>query len=357
MSIARRARHWRALADGRVCCELCPRRCRLAEGQRGLCFVRACRDGALVLTEAARPLGCHPDPIEKKPLYHFLPGSLTYSFGTAGCNLACRYCQNWEMSRARVAATGGGAPTDPARIVAAARTSGCRSLAFTYNDPVVFHEYALDCAAAAHAAGLYTVAVSAGYVQPAPRAEFYAAIDAANIDLKAFDDRFYRRLCGARLAPVLETLESLVHETAVWVEITTLVIPGENDDPRRLHALSAWIAGHLGCEVPLHLSAFHPAHRMRDHAATPIATLMRAREIARANGLRHVYLGNLGAEIGGETRCVSCGARLIARVGYRVVARALDETGRCLVCGARCHGVFTTTARDTALDHPARGPT
>ncbi|AHF03851.1 pyruvate formate lyase-activating protein [Marichromatium purpuratum 984] len=358
MSIARRARHWRALADGRVRCTLCPRRCRLAEGQRGACFVRACRDGALVLSEeAARPLGCRPDPIEKKPLYHFLPGSLTYSFGTAGCNLACRYCQNWEMSRARAAVTGSGATTDPARIVAAAGASGCRSLAFTYNDPVVFHEYALDCAAAAHAAGLYTVAVSAGYVLPAPRAEFYAVIDAANIDLKAFDDRFYRRLCGARLAPVLETLESLVHETAVWVEITTMLIPGENDDPRRLHALSAWIARHLGCEVPLHLSAFHPAHRMRDHAATSVETLVRAREIAHANGLRHVYLGNLGAEIGRDTRCATCGARLIMRAGYLMVGWALDDMGHCLVCGARCQGVFTTSTRDIVLNHPARAPT
>ncbi|NKN32509.1 AmmeMemoRadiSam system radical SAM enzyme [Marichromatium bheemlicum] len=339
------ARHWHALADGRVECLLCPHRCRLTEGQRGRCYVRVCHAGALVLSGATQPLGCSPDPIEKKPLNHFLPGSLTYSFGTAGCNLACRYCQNWEMSRSRASSASAGPPIAAAQIAAAARAAGCRSVAFTYNDPVVFHEYALECAAAAHAAGLYTVAVSAGYVLPAPRAEFYAAIDAANIDLKAFDDRFYRQLCGARLAPVLETLEYLVHETAVWVEVTTLVIPGENDDPRRLHALSAWIAGHLGCEVPLHLSAFHPAHRLREHAATPPSTLIRAREIARANGLRHVYLGNLRLEGGGDTWCRGCGARVIARAGHRLVHLGLDEAGCCPYCATRCRGLFTSAPR------------
>jgi AmmeMemoRadiSam system radical SAM enzyme len=215
-------RYWHRLTDGRVRCDLCPRECKLHEGQRGLCFVRACQDGQVVLTTYGRSSGFCIDPIEKKPLYHFLPGTPVLSFGTAGCNLACRFCQNWDISKSRETDT----LTDlagPEEIAEAALRHGCRSVAFTYNDPVIFHEYAIDVAKACRARGLRAVAVTAGYVSPAPRSEFYHHMDAANVDLKAFTDSFYEEVCAARLGPVLDTLEYIHHHTTVWLEITTLL--------------------------------------------------------------------------------------------------------------------------------------
>jgi pyruvate formate lyase activating enzyme len=254
-------RYWHLLEDGRLQCDLCPRFCRLRDGQRGLCFVRARRGDDLVLTTYGRSSGFCIDPVEKKPLYHFLPGTPVLSFGTAGCNLACKFCQNWDISRAR--------DFDrlqerasPEAIARAAVASASRSVAFTYNDPVIFLEYAVDTAVACHAAGIRTIAVSNGYICPEPRAEFFRAVDAVNIDLKAFDDGFYRRLCGGRLAPVLETLEYLAHETATWLEITHLVIPGENDTDDAIDRMTRWIAAQLGIDVPLHFSAFFPAWKM-----------------------------------------------------------------------------------------------
>jgi len=333
------ARFWHLREDGRIVCDLCPRRCALADGQRGACFVRERRGDRLVLTTYGRSSGFCIDPIEKKPLFHFLPGTPVLSFGTAGCNLACRYCQNWDISAAGeidVLAD----EASPEDIAAAARRSGARSVAFTYNDPVVFHEYAVDTAAACRDAGIRTVAVTAGYVEPDPRAELSALIDAANVDLKALDDGFYRRWCRGRLGPVLDTLEYLAAETGVWLEVTTLVIPGLNDGDGHAEALASWIAGHLGTGVPLHLTAFHPAFRMLDRLPTPAATLRRLRRIALRCGLDHVYTGNVADPEGQATRCAACGATLITRRGYDLGSWNLTAAGDCPSCGTALPGVF-----------------
>ena len=281
MERAAPTRYWHHREDGRVQCDLCPRHCALHEGQRGLCFGRARRGDAIVLTTYGRSTGFAVDPIEKKPLFHFYPASRVLSFGTAGCNLACRFCQKWDISKARTDDVLGAAAS-PDEVAAEAARLGCRSVAFTYNDPVAFHEYAVDTARACRERGIATVAVTAGYVDPEPRAEFYECVDAANIDLKSFDDAFYRRWCGGRLAPVLETLEYVARHTATWLEVTTLLIPGLNDSPAEVSALSAWVAGHLGPDTPLHFSAFHPAFRMTGRPPTPAATLSEARRLARA---------------------------------------------------------------------------
>jgi pyruvate formate lyase activating enzyme len=333
------ARHWHALADGRIQCDVCPRFCRLHEGQRGLCFVRARQDDALVLTTYGRSSGFCIDPIEKKPLNHFLPGTPVFSFGTAGCNLACKFCQNYDISKAREIDRLNQDAT-PAMIADAARQLGCRSVAFTYNDPVIFLEYATDTARACREAGLKTVAVTAGYITPEARREFYADIDAANVDLKGFTEPFYRNLCGGRLADVLDTLVWIRANTNVWLEVTTLLIPGENDSDAEIGALAAWFAAELGRDVPLHFTAFHPDWRMRDHPPTPPATLTRAREIAMSHGLRYVYTGNVHDATGGSTWCHECGALLIGRDWYELTGWGLDAQGRCRACGATAAGVF-----------------
>jgi len=331
-------RHWHAEGD-RIQCDVCPRYCRLKEGQEGHCFVRAARGGEIVLTTYGRSSGFCVDPIEKKPLNHFLPGTSVLSFGTAGCNLACRFCQNWDISKSREMDTLA-ADATPRRIAAAAVELGCRSVAFTYNDPVVFMEYAIDVAAACREAGVKTVAVTAGYVSPDPRAELFAAMDAANVDLKAFTEDFYAKTCGAHLQPVLETLEYLVKETKVWTEITTLLIPGLNDSVAEIDAMTKWVLEHLGPDVPHHFTAFHPDWKMRDVSATPAATLGRAREIARRNGLRHVYTGNVHDPEGQSTDCAQCGSRLIGRNGYEIFEWSLAAGGLCGSCGAACPGTF-----------------
>ena len=332
-------RYWSRLEDGRVQCDVCPRRCRLHEGQRGLCFVRGRDRDGIELYTYGRSSGFCVDPIEKKPLNHFLPGSAVLSFGTAGCNLACKFCQNWDMSKSREMDTlaDSAAPTE---LAAAARRLGCASVAFTYNDPTVFMEYAIDVAQACHEQDVRTVAVTAGYICPEPRAEFFAAIDAANVDLKAFTERFYRHVCGAELAPVLETLEYLVHETDVWLEVTTLLIPGENDSDAELDAMTRWIAERLGPGVPLHFSAFHPDWKMTDRPPTPPATLARARTLAMRNGLRYVYTGNVHDRAGGSTWCHGCGALLIERDWYELGRWGLAPDGRCAACGVQVPGVF-----------------
>jgi pyruvate formate lyase activating enzyme len=332
-------RYWSRQPDGRLQCDVCPRRCQLHDGQRGLCFVRARRGDEVVLTTFGRSSGFCIDPIEKKPLNHFLPGTPVLSFGTAGCNLACRFCQNWDISKSRELDTlQDQAP--PERIARAAKALGCRSVAFTYNDPVIFLEYAVETARAVHAEGLRTVAVTAGYVCDEPRRELFAEMDAANVDLKGFTDDFYRTLCSGRLQPVLDTLVYLKRETRVWLEITTLLIPGQNDSDVELHEASAWIAAELGPDVPWHFTAFHPDYKMLDTPATPAASLRRAREIARGHGLRFVYTGNVHDEEGGSTPCPGCGATLIGRDWYVLTAWNLTDDGRCRSCGERCPGVF-----------------
>jgi pyruvate formate lyase activating enzyme len=332
-------RYWHRLEDGRIQCDLCPRYCRLNRGQRGLCFVRARAGDGIVLTTYGRSSGFCIDPIEKKPLAHFLPGTPVLSFGTAGCNLTCKFCQNWDISKAR-ALDRVQDRASPEAIAEAAVRSGCRSVAFTYNDPVIFLEYAVDVAQACRARGVKSVAVSAGYICDAPRRELFRHMDAANIDLKGFTEGFYRNLCSARLGPVLETLEYLEHETDVWFEITTLLIPDENDSASEVAALSEWVMTHLGPDVPLHFTAFHPDWKMRDKPPTPPATLHRARRIAQDAGLRYVYTGNIHDPAGQSTYCHSCGALLIGRDWHDLTAWALTAGGRCRACGTACAGVF-----------------
>ena len=336
-------RYWHVLADGRVQCDVCPRYCKLHEGQRGLCFVRARQGDQIVLTAYGRSSGFCIDPIEKKPLNHFLPGTPVLSFGTAGCNLTCKFCQNWDISKARdfdriqdLAS--------PAAIAEAAVQSGCRSVAFTYNDPVIFLEYAIDVAQACRERGIKTVAVSAGYICSEPRVEFFRHMDAANIDLKGFSEGFYKNLCSGKLAPVLETLEYLKHETNVWFEITTLLIPGANDSPAEIEAESAWVIDRLGPDVPLHFTAFHPDWKLTDAPPTPPHTLRMARRVATRAGIRYVYTGNVHDPAGQATYCHACGSVLIGRDWYDITTWHLSADGRCGKCGTCCQGVFEGAA-------------
>lgn len=377
-----RTKYWQRLDDGRVQCDVCPRHCKVREGQRGLCWVRGNHRGEIVLTSYGQASGFCIDPVEKKPLNHFLPGTPILSFGQQGCNLTCRFCQNWSISKAgkqtpivgnedymrdelaKATETRDGRGkliswkrpqsekdvrsmnvldeqfVRPDMIAQAAELTGSRSVAFTYNDPVIFHEYAIDIAQACHEKGVKAVAVSAGYMTPEPRAEFYRHMDAANIDLKGFTERFYKEVCTGELAPVKETLVYLKHETDVWFEITTLLIPGENDSDAELHDECAWIAEALGPDVPLHFSAFHPDWRMRDTPHTPPETLRRARDIATSYGLRYVYVGNVHDRTASSTYCHSCGEMLIGRDWYELSTWHLTDEGSCKTCGTRCAGVF-----------------
>jgi len=337
------ARWWHREGD-RLVCDLCPRECRLGEGQRGFCFVRQNLGGEMVLTTYGRSTGFCIDPIEKKPLNHFLPGTPVLSFGTAGCNLGCKFCQNWDISKSReieILST----EAAPGTIVRAAKALGCRSIAFTYNDPVIWAEYAIDTARIARAEGIKTVAVTAGYVTPLARPEFFEHIDAANVDLKAFTEEFYRGQTLSRLAPVLDTLQWLKRESSVWFEITNLVIPGENDSPDETARLCDWIAEHLGDSVPLHFTAFHPDFKMRDKGRTPHETLIAARGIATARGLKFVYLGNVLDGERQSTVCPGCGAVVIERAHYEIGAWRIRD-GACARCGAAIPGVFENTHGD-----------
>ncbi len=332
-------RFWHLLGDGRIQCDLCPRYCKLHEGQRGLCFVRANQNNQLVLTTWGRSSGFAVDPIEKKPLNHFLPGTPVLSFGTAGCNLACKFCQNWDISKSREMDSLMARAT-PEMIACRAKELNCRSVAYTYNDPVIFHEYAIDVAQACTERGIKNVAVTAGYVCPEPRVEFYRYMDAANVDLKAFSDDFYRKLTGSHLQPVLETLEYIKHETDVWLEITTLIIPGENDSDQELQQMTQWVVEHLGADVPMHFSVFHPDWKMLDKASTPPETVKKARQIALDNGIHYAYVGNMHDKKGDSTWCHQCGALLIGRDWYQLSEWNITVDGGCQKCGTPCAGVF-----------------
>jgi pyruvate formate lyase activating enzyme len=338
-------RYWHKLDDGRIQCDVCPRYCKLNEGQRGLCFVRGRQGDRMVLTTYGRSSGFCIDPIEKKPLNHFLPGTPVLSFGTAGCNLTCKFCQNWDISKARhfdrlqdVAS--------PEDVVRAAVATGSRSIAYTYNDPVIFLEYAVDVAKVARARGIRNVAVTAGYIAAEAREELYSWMDAANVDLKAFTEEFYKRMCTARLGAVLETLQYLKHETKVWFEITTLLIPGHNDSREEVKKLSEWVLKKLGPDVPLHFTAFHPDYKMLDIEQTPSRTLTVARDIARDVGLNYVYTGNVHDEVGQTTWCPACGERLIGRDWYEITAWRLTGGGCCSTCGAVIPGAFEARPGD-----------
>jgi pyruvate formate lyase activating enzyme len=332
-------RFWHPLDSERIECDLCPHHCQLKAGQRGLCFVRANQDGRLALTTYGRSSGFCIDPIEKKPLNHFLPGTPVLSFGTAGCNLSCKFCQNWDISKARAMDVLMDSAS-PEQLAQTAKAAGCRSLAYTYNDPVIFHEYAIDTAQACRALGIKSVAVTAGYVEPEPRAEFFRWMDAANVDLKGFSEAFYRRLCGGHLAPVLDCLSYIRQETQAWLEVTCLLIPGENDNPAELDAMTQWLVEHLGPNTPLHFSAFHPDWRLNDRPPTDLASLQQARRIALDNGLAHVYLGNVRAPEAQSSLCSFCGQVLIGRDRYSISDWRLDARGCCTGCGQALAGVF-----------------
>jgi len=337
-------RWWHATDEGRFQCDLCPRRCVLSPGQRAFCYVRQASEDGIELTTYGRSSGFCIDPIEKKPLNHFFPGTPVLSFGTAGCNLGCKFCQNWDISKAR--------SQDrlmelamPENIAQAARAHGCTSIAFTYNDPVIFAEYALDTAQAARELGLKSVAVTAGYITEEARAEFFAGMDAANIDLKAFTNDFYRHQTLSQMGPVLDTIEYVVKETNCWVELTTLLIPELNDSSGELEELCRWVMDHLGPDVPLHFSAFHPDFKMNDRPRTPLHTLVRAREIALKSGLHYVYTGNVHNPEGASTWCPGCGELLIERDWY-VLGRYQLDAGTCQSCKHPIAGHFQSEPGD-----------
>ena len=332
-------KYWHKLSDTRIQCDMCPRFCKLHEGQRGLCFIRQNSNDQIVMTSYGRSSGFAVDPVEKKPLNHFYPGTPVFSFGTAGCNLACKFCQNWDISKSREM-DALMAKADPEDIARAALNSGCKSVAYTYNDPVIFHEYAIDTAQACQALGLKSIAVTAGYVCPEPREEFYQAMDAANIDLKAFSERFYHKITGGHLEPVLETLKYIKQETAVWLELTTLIIPGENDSESELQEMTQWVVENLGNDVPMHFSAFHPDWKMLDKPATLAESLLTARKIALNNGIRYAYIGNMHNKQADSTYCHHCGEMLIGRDWYQLSDWQLNEMGCCKVCGTPCAGHF-----------------
>lgn len=333
-------KYWHRLDDGRVVCDLCPRHCRLRDGKRGACFVREAKEGEIVLTSYGRSSGFCIDPIEKKPLNHFYPGSSVLSFGTAGCNLGCKFCQNWNISKSRQIDTLG-ATAMPEQLAQAAQRYGCDSIAFTYNDPVIFLEYAVDAAQACREVGVHSVAVSAGYICDKPRREFFRYMDAANIDLKAFTERFYHKICSGHLAPVLDTLLYLKHETDVWFEITTLLIPGENDSPQEIDALTRWVYDNLGPDIPIHFSAFHPDFKMLDTPCTPPDTVKRARQMALDNGLHYAYVGNIFDEVGDSTYCPGCGKKVLSRNWYQLGDIHLTDDGKCTYCDYLLSGRFS----------------
>ncbi|MFH0795183.1 MAG: AmmeMemoRadiSam system radical SAM enzyme [bacterium] len=334
----REARWWTPLPDGRILCTLCPRECKLAEGQHAFCYIRKNEGGRLVTLAYGRPVAVQVDPIEKKPLNHFMPGTTVFSMGTAGCNLGCRFCQNWDISKARETHEQA-MELSPQQVVCAAQQQGCASIAYTYNDPVIWAEYVIDIAREARKVGIKNVMVTAGYITESAFDEVYEYIDAANVDLKAFTQTFYQKLCFSNLQSVLDTLVWLRTRTKVWFEITNLIIPNQNDSDEETGQLTRWVLENLGDDVPLHFTAFHPDFKMMDTPPTPAATLKRAREQALGLGLKYVYVGNVHDSNGQNTYCPGCGETLISRDWYQVRVLAM-KGGACAHCGAKIAGYF-----------------
>lgn len=332
--------YYHQLDDGRIQCDLCPRYCQLKNGQKGLCFVRECQNNKIVLTTYGRSSGFCIDPVEKKPLNHFYPGSAVFSYGTAGCNLSCSFCQNWDVSKSREVDTLS-QQAYPQDIALVAKKHQCSSVAYTYNDPVIFHEYVYDTARACRDIGIKNIAVTAGYIGAAARVDFFKYIDAANVDLKAFSEKFYRKFCAGHLDVVLDTLNFIKHETKIWLELTVLLIPGENDSLHELDAMSKWVVDNLGTDVPMHFSAFHPDWKMLNYPRTPLSTLMRARQTALDNGVLFAYTGNVANTDGSSTCCPQCGQILITRNCYVLGEWNLSKQGHCLKCGYQLPGVFS----------------
>lgn len=332
-------KYWHQLKSGKVQCDLCPRHCQLNEGQRGFCFVRARENDQIVLTTYGRSTGYCIDPVEKKPLNHFLPGSSVLSFGTAGCNLGCKFCQNWDISQSKNIDILT-AKAMPKEIAQAAKNRGCQSVAFTYNEPIIFLEYAIDTAIACHELGIKTIAVTNGFICDEPRKEFFKHMDAANVDLKAFTEKFYKKVTLSSLQPVLDTLVYLKHHTDVWLELTTLLIPGFNDSDEEIDKMSRWIVDNIGLDVPLHFSAFFPACRMLEIPPTPLSTLQTARTIAMNHGIYYVFTGNLHNVEGASTYCHNCHQSIIERNGYLISEYHLTDDGHCQYCNTQCAGIF-----------------
>lgn len=331
------------LPDGKLRCELCPRHCRLRDGQRGMCFIRERRGDQIVLSAFGMASGVCVDPIEKKPLYHFLPGTNVLSFGTIGCNMTCKYCQNWRISKtvnmrdpSKVLAT----PASPEELALTAKKLNCPCVAFTYNEPIIFYEYALETAKRCHDLGIYTMAITAGYISERARPSFFGSMDAANVDLKGFRDSFYHRMCSANLKVVLDTLVFIKSRTKTWLEITNLVIPGENDDDQVITDMCRWIIRELGANVPLHFSAFFPHYKLSSHRPTTLPMLQRARSIALAEGLNFVYIGNVSSDEGSTTYCPSCHSSLIVRQNYHISSYKLTVGGCCPKCNIPVAGFF-----------------
>ncbi|OGV49067.1 MAG: AmmeMemoRadiSam system radical SAM enzyme [Lentisphaerae bacterium GWF2_52_8] len=320
-----------------VQCELCPRACILRRGESGDCRARINIDGKLVASTYGFPCALHNDPVEKKPVFHFLPGSSTFSLATAGCNLHCKNCQNWEISQAAPESVDAYS-VPPAELIALAMQNKCKSLSYTYTDPVIFYEYVFDSAELARKKGLKNIMVTAGYINKAPFRELCGRIDVARIDLKAMSDKFYQDVCGATLAPVLAALEE-ARSTKLHIEVINLLIPTLNDSEKDIKSLARWISSTLGPEIPLHFSRFFPNYRMRNLPATSEETLLRARQIAHAEGLQYVYIGNVSLPDAENTRCPACGALLIRRIRYSVMENKI-KNGKCYKCGKEIYGVW-----------------
>jgi len=324
-------------SDQRVLCGLCRFRCLISDGGRGICRVRANRGGTLFSLVYGKVVAEHLDPIEKKPLFHVLPGSKSYSIATVGCNFRCRHCQNYSISQVEPGMAIPGTHRTPADIVQSAVKSGASSIAYTYTEPTIFYEFALDTARLAKEHGLVNIFVTNGYISPEPLAEIAPVLDAANIDLKGFSDKFYREIVGAKLPEVLDCIVEY-RRLGIWLEITTLIIPGMNDSEEELKGIAAFIVQNLGAETPWHVSQFYPTYRLTDHGRTPVATLRMAREIGLSSGLKHVYEGNVPGEGGENTFCPSCGAMVVKRHGYTIVGNRLTG-GSCPACGEKVAGI------------------
>lgn len=333
------AKWWQKLPSGKIQCDLCPRECKLGEGQRGLCYVRQRQNDKIILTTYNYSSGFAIDPIEKKPLFHFYPATSILSFGTAGCNLTCQFCQNWDISKSRDNhRLTSYAP--PEAIVKTTIEHNVKAIAYTYNDPIIFAEYAIDTAKLARTQRIKNVAVTAGYINPTPAREFFGEMDAVNMDLKAFSASFYHKLCSAKFTNILETLQFIYHQTKCHLEITTLLIPNHNDSIQEINSLTNWLVKNLGVEVPLHFSAFHPSWKMLDTPRTSLSTLISARKIAMDNGLNFVYIGNIHDDEGSSTFCPQCKDKLIIRRGYQILENKISSTGVCPKCKAKIYGKY-----------------
>lgn len=326
------------LENNKIQCLVCPRNCKLKEGQSGFCSIRKNIGGQMVLTSYGYNTGLAIDPIEKKPLYHFYPGSKVLSFGTLGCNMGCAFCQNWQTTKSHADSKLLNY-TEPRKIAELAKEYNCKSVAFTYNDPSIFFEYAIDTAKCCHELGIKTIAVTAGYINPGPRKELFEHIDAANIDLKSFSEEFYKKYCLAHIEPILDTIKYVKNETNCWLELTTLLIEGANDSDEEIEKECKWIKDNLGVETPLHFSAFHPDYKVLDKKQTGYPTLLRAYKIAKRVGLRYVYTGNVLNTQTSTTYCHNCTKAIIERTGYEVYENNL-QNGNCKFCGTKCAGIF-----------------